>query len=120
MIRMEGVDLVDNLNQWNLKADIANLYPGAIIFYMSEVKCFKGEVEGHLDIKYFPLDAMHFKRGQVRKIAFRCQFPSQQQGAGEYKIVIPRIFHNPLDDGETTDNLAAEQVIWKIKPSHDI
>lgn len=107
--------------------NLRNNNPEKLIVDISDIVCFKGNVQGSL--KRIGEDQPAFQSylktdsSKVRYISFEprenktseliCETPANS--TGEYTFIIKKVYSNPKGDRQTRGSVAQENIVWSYK-----
>jgi len=102
-------------NKYDMKFHIRNLSDKAIIVKFGDVNCYRGDHTGTVKYTFFNTGerTIDMAPGQEKAANMVCSFGGET--TGDFKVVIHRVFENPSNDGKTTGNVMAKEIIWEQK-----
>jgi len=91
----------ESRRSFDLEAELQNNHATGIVFYLPDIQCFKGEVEGQLSHAFFGANnrTIELQPTETRAYHFVCVMPEAVE-ATSYKVSFKRVFANPSANEE--------------------
>lgn len=89
-----------------------------IIVLLNDLICYRGNVQGTVKHTFFNTGERTIDMGARQKKSFNivCKL-GEKVKAGDYRIVVARVYDNPSNDRRTTGKEIAKDVEWKLAHS---
>jgi hypothetical protein len=100
----------DKGKKYDMQLTVKNGLSKNVLFYLTDLNCFRGSVQGTLKHTFFNTGHRTFKYhpGGTEKFNMVCNLG--QESTGAYKITIGHLYENPNGDGKTQGNQIAENI----------
>lgn len=96
--------------KYDFRMDFINGTQKSVIFYLTDMHCFKGTNEGTLKHTFFNTGHRTFKLKPGQKDAANMVCNLDAESAGNYRVVIAKVLDNPSGDGKTPGEQLAENI----------
>jgi len=97
-------------DKYDMRLIVKNGTDKSILFYLNELHCFKGSVEGTLKHTFFNTGHRTFKFHPGAQEAYNMVCKVGDNVQGDYRVVLGRVLENPTGDGKTPGKQIAEKI----------
>ncbi len=99
--------------KYDLHFHIKNESDKTIIVKLGDINCYRGERSGDVRYTFFNTGerTIDVGPGQDKHANMVCSFGVPQ--TGDFRVVIRRVFANPSNDGKTTGDVIAKDIVWQ-------
>lgn len=115
VLSIQATEVKDKGKKYDIEFGLVNETEKNIIVLLADILCYKGNTQGVTQHAFFGAGERTIDMSPKQKKNFRlvCKLGGKVE-AGDYKLVVSRVYDNPSNDRRTTGKEIAKGIEWKL------
>ncbi len=113
VISVWGAWIKDKGDKFDVSLNLRNESGGMLVVLLSDIDGARGDAAGAMRHVFFGAGerAIDLRGGQTKAFTMSCKL-GRHVDAGDFRVILRRVYDNPSRDGRTPGSLVASDVTW--------